>query len=143
MRRCEKPHKKGKDRTVDNVSTVRYNRGTPEGTRTPDLAVRSRALYPAELPAHLWAEYFPPVYNNTFALKMQVFFYFLILNPYKTKETRGTLRIRQPCLRARTARASRARARLNPQRPRSYSLHTWRSFRRRRYRPCLARLPAT
>ena len=26
--------------------------GTPGGTRTPDLAVRSRALYPAELQAH-------------------------------------------------------------------------------------------
>ena len=27
--------------------------GTPEGTRTPDLTVRSRALYPAELQAHI------------------------------------------------------------------------------------------
>ena len=26
--------------------------GTPEGTRTPDLLVRSQSLYPAELPAH-------------------------------------------------------------------------------------------
>jgi hypothetical protein len=25
--------------------------GTPEGTRTPDLLVRSQSLYPAELPA--------------------------------------------------------------------------------------------
>ena len=28
--------------------------GTPGGTRTPDLAVRSRALYPAELQALIW-----------------------------------------------------------------------------------------
>ena len=27
--------------------------GAPEGTRTPDLLVRSQSLYPAELPAHL------------------------------------------------------------------------------------------
>ena len=27
--------------------------GTPEGTRTPDLFIRSRSLYPTELPAHL------------------------------------------------------------------------------------------
>ena len=26
--------------------------GTPEGTRTPDLLVRSQLLYPTELPAH-------------------------------------------------------------------------------------------
>ena len=26
--------------------------GTLEGTRTPDLLVRSQSLYPAELPAH-------------------------------------------------------------------------------------------
>ena len=27
--------------------------GAPEGTRTPDLLVRSQTLYPAELPAHM------------------------------------------------------------------------------------------
>ena len=27
--------------------------GAPEGTRTPDLLIRSQTLYPAELPAHL------------------------------------------------------------------------------------------
>ena len=26
--------------------------GTPEGTRTPDLLIRSQSLYPTELPAH-------------------------------------------------------------------------------------------
>ena len=37
-----------------NEGIYRYPRffGTPEGTRTPDLTVRSRALYPAELQAH-------------------------------------------------------------------------------------------
>ena len=28
--------------------------GTPEGTRTPGLTVRSRALYPAELQAQIY-----------------------------------------------------------------------------------------
>ena len=27
--------------------------GAPEGTRTPDLLIRSQTLYPAELPAHI------------------------------------------------------------------------------------------
>ena len=27
--------------------------GAPEGTRTPDLLIRSQALYPAELRAHI------------------------------------------------------------------------------------------
>ena len=27
--------------------------GTPEGTRTPDLLIRSQSLYPTELPAHV------------------------------------------------------------------------------------------
>ena len=30
--------------------------GTPEGTRTPDLLIRSQSLYPTELPAHTFAE---------------------------------------------------------------------------------------
>ena len=38
-----------------NEGIYRYPRffGTPEGTRTPDLTVRSRALYPAELQAQI------------------------------------------------------------------------------------------
>ena len=30
--------------------------GTPEGTRTPDLLIRSQSLYPTELLAHTFAE---------------------------------------------------------------------------------------
>ena len=30
--------------------------GTPEGTRTPDLLIRSQSLYPTELPAHTSAQ---------------------------------------------------------------------------------------
>ena len=33
--------------------TVSY--GAPEGTRTPDLLVRSQTLYPTELPARIWS----------------------------------------------------------------------------------------
>ena len=29
--------------------------GAPEGTRTPDLLVRSQTLYPTELPARIWS----------------------------------------------------------------------------------------
>ena len=29
--------------------------GAPEGTRTPDLLVRSQSLYPTELPARIWS----------------------------------------------------------------------------------------
>ena len=30
--------------------------GTPEGTRTPDLLIRSQSLYPTELLAHTFAQ---------------------------------------------------------------------------------------
>ena len=33
-------------------SDVTITIGTPEGTRTPDLLIRSQSLYPTELPAH-------------------------------------------------------------------------------------------
>ena len=36
-----------KERTPEGVRS-----GTPEGTRTPDLLIRSQSLYPTELPAH-------------------------------------------------------------------------------------------
>ena len=47
--------------------------GTPEGTRTPDLLVRSQSLYPTELPAHTTLSS-ALQYNSTHALKMQVLF---------------------------------------------------------------------
>ena len=46
--------------------------GTPEGTRTPDLLVRSQSLYPTELPAH--TAHVVPAYNSTTVYKMQAFF---------------------------------------------------------------------
>ena len=46
--------------------------GALEGTRTPDLLVRSQTLYPAELPAHMRSLLQPLVYNITFFGKMQV-----------------------------------------------------------------------
>ena len=46
--------------------------GTPEGTRTPDLLVRSQSLYPTELPAHKHSKVLR--YNNTCNLKKQAFF---------------------------------------------------------------------
>ena len=40
-----------KNNRQENTSPVCYY-SAPEGTRTPDLLVRSQSLYPAELPAH-------------------------------------------------------------------------------------------
>ncbi len=47
--------------------------GTPKGTRTPDLLIRSQSLYPTELSAH---RHFTqaPNYNNTTFSKLQVLF---------------------------------------------------------------------
>ena len=45
--------------------------GTPEGTRTPDLLVRSQSLYPTELPAHNAKA---PKYISTSFWKLQVLF---------------------------------------------------------------------
>ena len=46
--------------------------GTPEGTRTPDLLIRSQSLYPTELPAHMHFQV--PRYNSISSSKMQVLF---------------------------------------------------------------------
>jgi hypothetical protein len=40
--------------------------GTPEGTRTPDLLVRSQSLYPAELWAHLFVFVSREPHNNNY-----------------------------------------------------------------------------
>ena len=47
--------------------------GTPKGTRTPDLLIRSQSLYPTELSAHN-ASLNALRYNSTVLRKMQVFF---------------------------------------------------------------------
>ena len=46
--------------------------GTLEGTRTPDLLVRSQSLYPTELPAHTTLNAL--AYNSTPIYKMQALF---------------------------------------------------------------------
>ena len=35
-----------------NLEDFRVFTGTPKGTRTPDLLIRSQSLYPTELSAH-------------------------------------------------------------------------------------------
>ena len=47
--------------------------GTPEGTRTPDLLIRSQSLYPTELLAHTHFSQ-TPEYNTTSLEKLQVLF---------------------------------------------------------------------
>ena len=47
--------------------------GTLEGTRTPDLLIRSQSLYPTELPAHTTLSQVP-AYNSTDKIKKQVLF---------------------------------------------------------------------
>ena len=49
--------------------------GTPKGTRTPDLLIRSQSLYPTELSAHN-ASLNALRYNSTVFWKMQVLFCF-------------------------------------------------------------------
>ena len=52
--------------------------GTPEGTRTPDLLIRSQSLYPTELPAHVQSRL--PAYNNMGILKCQALFFKFLKN---------------------------------------------------------------
>ena len=47
--------------------------GTPKGTRTPDLLIRSQSLYPTELPAHKRLIN-ALAYNSTTVSKKQAFF---------------------------------------------------------------------
>ena len=47
--------------------------GTPKGTRTPDLLVRSQSLYPTELSAHTHFSQVP-TYSSTPKTKMQALF---------------------------------------------------------------------
>ena len=47
--------------------------GTPKGTRTPDLLIRSQSLYPTELSAHVRCST-ALKYNNTGSTKCQVLF---------------------------------------------------------------------
>ena len=46
---------------ITNVSKLVSSYGALEGTRTPDLLVRSQSLYPAELQAHI-KQYFNSAY---------------------------------------------------------------------------------
>ena len=50
--------------------------GALEGTRTPDLLVRSQSLYPAELQAHCPDD---NIYFTTFQNKCQAFFQNLLI----------------------------------------------------------------
>ena len=56
-----------------NLTILGVFLGTLEGTRTPDLLIRSQSLYPTELPAHTALSQ-APAYNSTEKKKMQVFF---------------------------------------------------------------------
>ena len=53
--------------------------GAPEGTRTPDLLIRSQTLYPAELPAHM-RSYQPQVIYYHSLIKNASVFFILFLN---------------------------------------------------------------
>ena len=50
--------------------------GAPEGTRTPDLLIRSQTLYPAELPAHILLTFSPEnvFYYSAHRPESQAFF---------------------------------------------------------------------
>ena len=53
--------------------------GALEGTRTPDLLIRSQTLYPAELPAHM-RSYQPQVIYYHSLMKNASVFFILFLN---------------------------------------------------------------
>ena len=69
-------HKMGNknDECSQRIKSYKNTRhGTPEGTRTPDLLIRSQSLYPTELLAH--THFFQmPEYNTTSLRKKQVLF---------------------------------------------------------------------
>ena len=46
------PARSANKREDTRMGILSFVCGTPEGTRTPDLLVRSQSLYPTELPAH-------------------------------------------------------------------------------------------
>ena len=54
--------------------------GTPEGTRTPDLLIRSQSLYPTELPAHTTHSSMRPNIVAHHAIKCKCFFHFFRKN---------------------------------------------------------------
>ena len=62
--------------------------GTPKGTRTPDLLIRSQSLYPTELSAHTHSQV--PKYNNMGVQKSQALFskYFKIFISLSAKSIR-------------------------------------------------------
>ena len=70
-------HKMGNknDECSQRIRSYKNTRhGTPEGTRTPDLLIRSQSLYPAELLAHV-REPHVLVYDSTLFLKKQALFF--------------------------------------------------------------------
>ena len=58
QRSCRRPFESLPAHKQKSGNTVRHFLifGTPEGTRTPDLLIRSQSLYPTELPAHTFTE---------------------------------------------------------------------------------------
>ena len=69
-------HKMGNknDECSQRIRSYKNTRhGTPEGTRTPDLLIRSQSLYPTELLAHTHFSQ-TPEYSTTSLKKMQVLF---------------------------------------------------------------------
>ena len=58
------------------TSFLSWAYGAPEGTRTPDLLIRSQTLYPAELPAHILLAFSPEnvFYYSAHRPESQAFF---------------------------------------------------------------------
>ena len=59
-----------------NLEDFRVFTGTPKGTRTPDLLIRSQSLYPTELSAHLLAFWRAKVYQHIETKKASVIYDF-------------------------------------------------------------------
>ena len=96
---CAKPLSEHRKRTavaIHIVSQLRFLFGTPEGTRTPDLLVRSQSLYPTELPAHTTLSQRPIILAQS-VRKCKPFFCFSARNPVTAPARRDRRRPRAAC----------------------------------------------
>ena len=59
-----------------NLEDFRAFTGTPKGTRTPDLLIRSQSLYPTELSAHRRFSRVPKYISTSWQKKQVLFLLF-------------------------------------------------------------------
>ena len=78
------PHRGARQPKIYEPQKRLFKFGTPGGTRTPDLAVRSRALYPAELQAQI--NVFAFIFAFIFTVSNLLFLIFAVIMNANTCE---------------------------------------------------------